>query len=86
MLMVDPNDLEPRLAALLHPDMRRHIADDVNKAILDSQGQRSNATIRQLMRLRAWAENTARENKLQHLPERMDLGTRGPDFGTMSGL
>lgn len=73
LLLFPPDNLEPQLAALLHPDLRRTVADNVNKAILTSQHQRRDATIRNLVRLRAWAENTARENKMA-LPAHMDLG------------
>jgi hypothetical protein len=73
-LLVFPADnLEPQLAAILHPDLRRSVADRVNKAILTCQNQRRDAAIRNLVRLRAWAENTARENKID-LPARIGLG------------
>ncbi|KAH8602134.1 CTLH/CRA C-terminal to lish motif domain-containing protein [Bisporella sp. PMI_857] len=73
-LLIFPNDkLDPPLAALLHPDLRRSVADRVNKAILTCQNQRRDAAIRNLVRLRAWAENTARENK-KDLPARLELG------------
>ena len=73
-LLVFPSDnLEPQLAALLHPDLRRTVADRVNKAILQCQAQRRDAAIRNLVRLRAWAENTARDNK-KDLPARIELG------------
>jgi len=82
LLFFPPDNLEPHLAALLHPDLRRNVADNVNKAILTSQHQRRDATIRNLVRLRAWAENTARENKMP-LPAHMDLGL-DPDNSTSS--
>lgn len=84
-LLVFPNDeLEPQLAALLHPDLRRSVADRVNKAILTNQNQRRDATIRNLVRLRAWAENTARENK-KDLPARLDLGLDAEEHETKNG-
>lgn len=78
-LLVFPQDnLEPPLAALLRPELRRCVADRVNKAILTSQNARRDATIRSLVRLRAWAEDTARQvNK--DLPARMDLGLDGDE-------
>jgi len=73
-LLVFPSDnLEPPLAELLQPGLRQSVADRVNKAILTCQNQRRNAAIRNLVRLRAWAENTARENK-KDIPARMELG------------
>lgn len=73
LLVFPPDNLEPQLAALLHPDLRRSVADSVNKAILSIQNQRRDAAIRNLVRLRAWAENTARDQK-KDLPARMELG------------
>jgi len=73
LLVFPPDNLEPQLAALLHPDLRRTVADQVNKAVLTCQNQRRDAAIRNLVRLRAWAESTARETK-KDLPARLDLG------------
>ena len=75
-LLIFPADkLEPQLAELLHPDLRKKVADRVNEAILTSQGQRRNAAIRNLVKLRAWAENTARDSKMGlALPAQLDLG------------
>jgi len=78
LLVFDKDSLEPQLAALLHPDLRRSVADRVNKAILTSQNQRRDAAIRSLVRLRAWAENTARDRK-KDLPARIELGLDSED-------
>jgi len=78
LLVFPPDDLEPQLAALLHPDLRRTVADKVNKAILASQNQRRAAKIRDLVRARAWSENTAREAK-KDLPARIELGLDGDE-------
>jgi hypothetical protein len=73
-LLVFPSEnLEPPLAELLQPGLRQTVADRVNKAVLTCQNQRRNAAIRNLVRLRAWAENTARESK-KDIPARMELG------------
>lgn len=73
-LLIFPSDnLEPKLARLLHPDLRKSVADRVNKAILSSQGQRRDAAIRTLVRLRAWAEEKARESK-KDIPAQLNLG------------
>lgn len=72
-LLVFPSDnLEPQLAALLQPGLRQSVADQVNKAILTSQSQRRDAAIRSLVRLRAWAEDTARSSK-KDLPAVLEL-------------
>jgi glucose-induced degradation protein 8 len=79
-LLVFPHDsLEPPLAALLQPGLRREVADKVNKAILDRQYQRKDAAIHQLVRMRAWSELTARAELKKDLPQRIDLGLSGSD-------
>jgi len=84
-LLVFPQDsLEPPLAALLQPGLRRSVADRVNKAILFCQSARRDAAIRSLVRLRAWAEDTARQSK-KDLPARLELGLDGGDRGEFSG-
>jgi hypothetical protein len=84
LLVFPPDNLEPQLAALLHPDLRRSVADRVNRAILTCQNQRRDATIRNLVRLRAWAENTARENK-KDLPARIELKLEAEEQREMQG-
>lgn len=74
ILLFGPDDLAPQLAKILHPDLRREVADQVNRAILESQSQRTEASIRNMVRLRAWAENTARDQKKQDMPSHIDLG------------
>ena len=73
LLVFPPDNLEPQLAALLHPDLRRHVAERVNKAILECQNERRDAAIRDLVQLRSWAENHARDER-NDLPARMELG------------
>lgn len=73
LLIFPPDDLEPQLARLLHPDLRREVADRVNKAILAKENQRRDAAIRNLVRLRAWSENMSREKK-RDLPAHIELG------------
>lgn len=78
-LLLFPSDsLEPRLASLLQPDLRREVADSVNRAILERQSQRREAAIRHLVRMRVWAENTARE-KRKDLPSHIDIGLKGDE-------
>ncbi|CZR63427.1 related to LisH motif-containing protein [Phialocephala subalpina] len=84
-LLVFPSDsLEPPLAALLQPTLRRQVADRVNKAILSSQNIRRDAAIRGLVRLRAWAEDTARQSK-KDLPSHLDLGLDESNEGHENG-
>lgn len=74
-LLVFPHDsLDPSLAALLQPGLRRAVADQVNKAILDGQTQRREAAIRQLVMMRVWSEVTARSETKKDIPLRIELG------------
>lgn len=73
LLIFPPDNLAPPLAELLDPNLRKTVANRVNEAILSSQGARREARIRNLVRLRAWAEQKAREAK-KDLPATLDLG------------
>ncbi|OQE19010.1 hypothetical protein PENSTE_c016G06675 [Penicillium steckii] len=73
-LLIFPSDnLAPGLASLLDPSLRKDIATRVNEAILESQGARKEARLRGLVKLRAYAENKAREAK-KDIPEKLDIG------------
>ncbi|OAA51064.1 CTLH domain-containing protein [Beauveria brongniartii RCEF 3172] len=78
LLLFPPETLEPQLAALLKPDLRRDAADKVNRAILERQSTRREAAIRQLVKMRAWAESAAR-NRGVSLPDRLDVGLNADD-------
>lgn len=74
-LLIFPSDkLTPQLKQLLDLDLRQTVASQVNEAILSSQDQRRESRIRDLVRLRAWAEQKARETRSPELPERVGLG------------
>ncbi len=84
-LLIFPHDsLQPELAALLSSDLRRMTATKVNEAVLLRQNQRREAAIRQLMRMRAWAETSARRNK-KDLPESIELGLNADNMEYESG-
>ncbi|KIW64390.1 hypothetical protein, variant 2 [Phialophora macrospora] len=73
------------LAELVDPSLRRKVAKDVNEAILQSRGQRREANIRYLVRARAWAEQLAREKKID-LPELLlGLDGDGPASQSQNG-
>ncbi|SPO03206.1 related to LisH motif-containing protein [Cephalotrichum gorgonifer] len=56
-LIVFPHDkLGPELESLLHPNLRREVADSVNMAL-----HKRPAALKMLIRSRAWAEKDARE-------------------------
>ncbi|CAD0110878.1 unnamed protein product [Aureobasidium uvarum] len=83
-LLIFPSDkLTPQLKQLLDLSLRQTVASQVNEAILSSQGQRREARIRNLVRLRAWAEQRARESKsAADLPDKIGLGleTQSDDY------
>ncbi|KAK0627799.1 CTLH/CRA C-terminal to lish motif domain-containing protein [Immersiella caudata] len=78
-LIIFPHDnLAPELDALLKSDLRQITATKVNEAILERQARRREAAIRELVKMRAWAETSARLKK-KDLPGRIDLGLYGED-------
>lgn len=76
LLIFPADNLAPSLAPLLHPDLRKDIATRVNEAILQSQGARKEARLRNLVKLRAWAEQKARDAK-KDIPDQLDIGLVG---------
>lgn len=77
LLIFPPDSLDknPQLASLLQPGLRKDVASSVNEAILESQGRRREARIKDLVRLRAWAEKERREGAAKGaLPAKISLG------------
>ena len=62
-----------KLQYILEPELREQVAERVNKAILDSMGEPTHSKLADMVRLRVWAENKARESKID-LPEHIDIG------------
>lgn len=73
LLIFPSENLAPSLATLLQPNLRKDIATQVNEAILKTQGARKEARLRNLVKLRAWAEQKARETK-SGIPDPLDIG------------
>ena len=72
MLFFAPDKQPGPQKKLLSPELREEVADKVNKAILRHHSLRREAAIRHIVKMRAWAENVARDNK-KDLPEHIDL-------------
>lgn len=85
LLVFDHDNLDPSLASLLQPGLRREVADKVNKAILERQYERRDAAIRSLVQMRAWSENTVRKEGKKDLPDRIDLGLDEDDLEKHGG-
>ncbi|CAK7218368.1 hypothetical protein SCUCBS95973_003460 [Sporothrix curviconia] len=73
MLFFAPDKQPEPQKKLLSPELREDVANKVNKAILYHHSRRREAAIRHIVKMRAWAENVARDNK-KDLPEVIDLG------------
>ena len=69
-------EIKGPLSHLLEPDQRRKVAEEVNQAILASQGSRRQGRLFELVKTRYWAEKLAREKKID-LPARLDMGLDG---------
>ncbi|KAI9893188.1 MAG: hypothetical protein M1814_000736 [Vezdaea aestivalis] len=76
-LLLPLDGMPSQFASILHPDLRCLVAGQVNEAILSSQGFRKDARMRNLVRLRAWAEAGAREAK--QITPKTDLDLRLDD-------
>ena len=75
LLLIFPSDkpIPEKVARVLDPQLRVDVATRVNEAILESTGERTKARLFDLVRLRAWSEEKAREMK-KDLPEHLDIG------------
>ncbi|KAL9041787.1 MAG: hypothetical protein Q9180_001049 [Flavoplaca navasiana] len=73
LLIFERKDLPPQIATLLEPKLRKDVAQRVNEALLKEQGERTKAKLFNLVHLRAWSEQKAREAK-KDLPEHMGFG------------
>lgn len=80
LIFLPSDDLQPQLAELLKPALRREVASKVNEAILVSMGTKGEARMRGLVRLRLWAEMKAREAG-KNLPPRLSVGLDDADDG-----
>lgn len=78
LLMIPQDSLDPPLAALLDPSLRQDAAERVNNAILARRSRRTIAGIRNLVKMRCWAENKTRELGLS-VPEKLDIGLHGEE-------
>ncbi|KAH9827959.1 LisH motif-containing protein [Teratosphaeria destructans] len=84
LMIYPPEKMTPELKQLLDLRLRETVAIDVNKAILESRGERSEAKIRQLIRARAWAETEARAAKVD-LPAYVPIGLDAEDLNGADG-
>jgi hypothetical protein len=73
LLIFPRNSLPPQLRKLMEPSLRSQIATQVNETILQSEGRKREASIKQLIKLRQWAEQKCREMK-KPIPSRLTLG------------
>ncbi|KAB5576573.1 CTLH/CRA C-terminal to lish motif domain-containing protein [Coniochaeta sp. 2T2.1] len=78
LLMFPHESLKDELAALLRSDLRKSVADEVNKTIVRRKTTRLESAIQELARMRAWGESSARTSK-KDLPDRIELGLSEDD-------
>ena len=75
LMIFEPDKMIPEMKELLDIQLRETVAGEVNKSILESQGMKPEARIRELVRARAWAETMAKDLNL--LPSNNDIGLDG---------
>ncbi|KAK5165587.1 uncharacterized protein LTR77_009116 [Saxophila tyrrhenica] len=73
LMVYTPEKMPAEFKKLLDVKLREKVASDINKAILESRGERTEAKIRSLVRARAWAETQAMEAKITVLPSPIRL-------------
>ena len=78
LLIFAPDNRTPELVELLDPQLRQDIATAVNETLLESFGYEPKPKLKSLIKLRAWAERRAREQKVP-LPKKLDLWSGEPD-------
>ena len=79
-----PGTLQRELNELLEPSLRRNVASKVNEAILISEGKPGEPQMRNLVRLRQWAETKARTAG-KDLPPSLPLGLQDADERPANG-
>ncbi|KAF2772794.1 hypothetical protein EJ03DRAFT_324344 [Teratosphaeria nubilosa] len=84
LMIYPPEKMTTELKQLLDLSLRETVAIDVNQAILESRGERSEAKIRQLIRARAWAEAEARAAKVD-LPGYVPIGLDAEELNGADG-
>ncbi|ORY16715.1 CTLH/CRA C-terminal to lish motif domain-domain-containing protein [Clohesyomyces aquaticus] len=75
LLYLPTTSLKPELAELIKPSLRQDVASRVNQAILASLGARGEAQLRNLVRLRQWAEDKARDSG-RNIPPILPFGVQ----------
>jgi len=74
-----------QIAELLKPSFRRDVASRVNEAILESMGAPRDSRLRDLVRLRVWAEDKARSMG-KDLPPKIPFGLQDVDDVSSEGM
>jgi len=73
LLMIPRNQLEPPLAAMLDTKVRTDAAERVIGAIMATRSRRTMAGIRDLVKLRVWAENKGRMLSANVIPDDLSI-------------
>ena len=76
LMIFSPDKMIPEMKELLDLSLRERVAADVNRAILCANGSAPVARINELVRARAWAEQQAKEARVE-LPADTSIGLDG---------
>ena len=77
LIVFAPDKIPAKITALLDPQLKQEVADAVNQAVLDSYGRNKEAKIKALIKLRAWAEQKARDAGKDAVPPTLSIGLDG---------
>lgn len=82
LMIFETDKMIPEMKELLDLQLRETVAGEVNKAVLESQGMKPEARIRELVRARAWAEAQAKDLNLLSL--NTDIGLDGDNMNSVA--
>lgn len=74
LIAFPPEKVPPHISALMDPQLKQDVAEQVNQAILESFGRNKEARIKALIKLRTWAEQKTRSSGKDALPSALGIG------------
>lgn len=76
LMIFSPEKMTPEMKGLLDLRLRETVAAEVNRAMMTAKGRAPEARIKELVRARAWAEEQAKDARVD-LPTDIGIGLDG---------